>query len=83
MRNIEKKNPKKRTFRIRTNSRHRAGRNSFGRTFRFRRIVAATERAIVKLAMLALIAKMIRVEKDLEQRRNRRDPEEAETPFDE
>ena len=56
----EKKNPKKIKLRIRIASLHNAGRYSFGRNFLFRRMVATAESAIVKLAMLALTAKMIR-----------------------
>ena len=56
----EKKNPKKMKLRIRMISLHTAGRYSFGRNFLFRRIVATAERAMVKLAILALTAKMIR-----------------------
>jgi uncharacterized membrane protein YdcZ (DUF606 family) len=59
MRKIPKKNPKKIRFRIRTTSLHTGGRNSLGRTFLFRRMVSIAESAIVKLAILALMAKMI------------------------
>jgi hypothetical protein len=61
----EKKNPKNKKLAIRINSLHKAGRNSFGRNFLFRRMVATAESAIVKLAMLALTAKMIRGECDI------------------
>jgi hypothetical protein len=60
VKNTEKKNPKKIKLAIRIASLHNAGRNSFGRNFLFRRMVATAEIAIVKLAMLALMAKMIR-----------------------
>ncbi len=60
VKNTEKKNPKKMKLAIRIASLHNAGRYSFGRNFLFRRMVATAERAIVKLAMLALTAKMIR-----------------------
>jgi hypothetical protein len=60
VKNTEKKNPKKMKVRMRIASLHNAGRNSFGRNFLFRRMVATAESAIVKLAMLALMAKMIR-----------------------
>jgi hypothetical protein len=56
----EKKNPKKIRLSTQMISLHTAGRYSFGRNFRFRRMVAIAETAIVKLAMLALTAKMIR-----------------------
>jgi hypothetical protein len=56
----EKKNPKKMILRTRTISLHTAGRYSFGRNFLFSRMVRIAERAIVKLAILALTAKMIR-----------------------
>lgn len=56
----EKKNPKKMKLRIRIISLHNFGLYSFGRNFLFRRRVATAESAIVKLAMLALTAKMIR-----------------------
>ena len=56
----EKKNPKKMKLAIRINSLHNAGLYSLGRNFLFSRMVATAESAIVKLAMLALTAKMIR-----------------------
>ena len=59
MRKIPKKNPKKIRFRIRMTSLHTGGRNCFGSTFLFRRMVRTAESAIVKLAILALTAKMI------------------------
>jgi len=55
----EKKNPKKTRLATRMISLHNAGRYSFGRNFLFRRIVRIAERAIVKLAILALTAKII------------------------
>jgi len=60
VKNTEKKNPKKRKLRMRIASLQNAGRNSFGRNFLFRRMVATAESAIVKLATLALMARMIR-----------------------
>ena len=55
----EKKNPKKIRLSMRIISLHNAGRYSFGRTFLFRRRVRIAERAIVRLAILALTAKII------------------------
>ena len=59
MRKIPKKNPKKIRFRIRMTSLHTGGRNCFGSTFLFSRMMRIAESAIVKLAILALMAKMI------------------------
>ncbi len=56
----EKKNPKNKKLAIRINSLHNAGLYPLGRNFLFSRMVATAESAIVKLAMLALTAKMIR-----------------------
>jgi hypothetical protein len=58
-RKITKKNLKKIRFRTRMISLHRDGRNSLERIFRFRRTVSISEMAIVKLTILALMAKMI------------------------
>ena len=55
----EKKNPKNNKLATRINSLHNAGLYSLGRNFLFRRKVAIAETAIVKLAILALIARMI------------------------
>ena len=60
MKKTEKKNPKKIRLSTRMSSLHNAGRYSFGRNFLFRRMVRTAERAIVKLAILALMAKMIK-----------------------
>ena len=60
MKKTEKKNPKKIKLSTSNSSLHKAGRNSFGRIFLFRRMVRTAERAMVKLATLALTAKIIR-----------------------
>jgi len=57
---IEKKNPKKMRLAMSITSLKALPRNSFGTNFRFTMIVSTAESAIVKLAILALMARMIR-----------------------